>query len=115
LFEKGFEYLKKKEPKLHYMAIWGTDGIELKKEHFNGFTLDYDLVSAQISDVINRIEAIQPRFRSVSIELNWDLERFVIQNINEQYVLILLTSSDVPFSKMRYYAARVKEMILAEL
>lgn len=115
MFEKGFEFIKKKEPKLLYMAIWGTDGIELKKEHFNGFTLDYDLVSAQISDVINRIEAIQPRFRSICIELNWDKERFIIQNINEQYALILLTSSDVPYSKMRYYAGRVRDMILAEL
>ena len=115
MFEKGFEFIKKKEPKLHYMAIWGTDGIELKKEHYNGFTLDYDLVSAQISDVINRIEAIQPRFRSICIELNWDRERFVIQNINEQYVRILLTSSDVPFSKMGYFSDRVRNMILAEL
>ncbi len=115
MFEKGFEFVKKKEPKLHYMAIWGTDGIELKKEHFNGFTLDYDLVSAQISDVINRIEAIQPRFKSICIELNWELERFVIQNINEHYVLILLTSTEVPFSKMRYYAGRVRDLILSEL
>lgn len=115
MFDKLFDEIKKSNPELLMIGVWGKDGLELERRIWNSLELDLELLGAQLADVVAKMDGVRLFSGQYDLEYVTNRLKVLVVSLSPQYFLLAVAGEALISGKLKFYLNLNKKSLLALL
>jgi len=115
VFKPIFDQIQEKNPEIHFIGIWGKDGLELEKSTYNPAQVEIELLGAVLADVVSKIDRIAISPSQYFVEYMMDQLKVVVMPLTHTHFLLVIAQPQLVAGKLKFFYSLYKDQIVSLL